>query len=88
VQRFQGRIALADQIRKAASSEALNIGEANSSERGNRRLRFVTAAGSPSETRSAALRVACQWGYVSASEAEDAQALIRRILNMLWRLIG
>ena len=88
VQRFQGRDrALADQLRRAASSVALNIGEANRSEAGNRRLRFVTAAGSASETRSA-LRVVCAWGYVSAAEAEAAQALIKRVLSMLWKLTG
>ncbi len=88
VLRFQARDrALADQMRRAASSIVLNIGEANRSEAGSRRLRFVTAAGSASETRSA-LKVACQWGYVGAAEAETAQALIRRILDMLWRLTG
>ena len=59
----------------------------NRSEAGNRRLRFITAAGSASETRSA-LRVACAWSYVSAAEAEAAHALIKRILSMLWKLTG
>jgi four helix bundle protein len=43
--------ALADQLTRAASSVALNIGESNYSDPGNRRARLFTAAGSASETR-------------------------------------
>ena len=45
--------ALADQLMRAASSVALNIGEANYSDPGNRRSRLFTAAGSAAETRLA-----------------------------------
>jgi four helix bundle protein len=45
--------ALEDQIRRAASSIALNLGEAEFSDPGNRRARFHTAAGSAGETRNA-----------------------------------
>ncbi|MES1185945.1 MAG: four helix bundle protein [Myxococcales bacterium] len=76
---------LADQLMRAASSVALNIGESNYSDPGNRRARLFTAAGSANETRMA-LRVAAGWEHCSASEAEAAQALIQRILRMLWKL--
>lgn len=77
--------ALEDQIRRAASSIALNVGEAEFSDPGNRRARFHTAAGSAGETRNA-LRVAVAWRLVAASEAEPAQQLLRRIIAMLWKL--
>jgi len=77
--------ALADQLVRAASSVALNIAESNYSDPGNRRSRLFSAAGSANETR-AALRVAVEWGYCAAGEAEDAQALLHRIIAMLWRL--
>jgi len=77
--------ALADQLTRAASSVALNIGEGNYSDPGNRRARFFTAAGSANETRLA-LRVAAGWRHCSVAEVEVAQALIKRILCMLWKL--
>jgi four helix bundle protein len=77
--------ALADQITRAASSVALNIGESNYSDPGNRRARLFTASGSANETR-VALRVAAAWGHCSAAEAEAAQALLVRCLGMLWKL--
>jgi four helix bundle protein len=70
---------------RAASSIALNIAEADHSDRGNQRARFFTAAGSANETL-AALRVAVAWGYVPATETERASALIGRIIAMLWKL--
>ena len=62
---------LADQIQRAASSVALNIGEAAYSDPGNRRARFHTAAGSAGETL-AAVRVAVAWGIVTKAEGEAA----------------
>jgi len=76
---------LADQIVRAASSVALNIGEANGSDPGNRRARLHTAAGSASEVRSA-LQVAVAWGYVPPAQAQEADALVDRVLAMLFRL--
>lgn len=76
---------LEDQIRRAASSVALNIGEAQYSDPGNRRARFHTAAGSAGETL-AALRVALAWGIVNATEVERAMALLKRIIPTLWKL--
>ena len=77
--------ALADQLTRAASSVALNIAESNYSDPGNRKARLFTAAGSANETR-AALRVAVEWGYCAAAQAEGARALLERIIAMLWKL--
>ena len=76
---------LADQLVRAASSVALNIAEAEYSDPGNKRARFFTAAGSANESL-AALRVAVAWGYFAQGEAEVAEALLRRVRAMLWRL--
>ena len=76
---------LADQITRSASSIALNIGEAEFSDPGNRRARFFTAAGSAGETYNA-VRVAIAWRYFSRNESEAAVALLRRIIAMLWKL--
>lgn len=77
--------ALADQLMRAANSVALNIGESNYSDPGNRRARLFTAAGSANETRLA-LRVAASWGHCTVADAEAAQGLIKRVLSMLWKL--
>jgi four helix bundle protein len=76
---------LADQLTRAASSAALNIGEAELSDPGNRRSRFYTAAGSANETLTA-LRVAVAWGYLPEAQAQASIALLRRIIAILWRL--
>jgi|CXWL01.1.fsa_nt_gi four helix bundle protein len=77
---------LATQLKDAASSAALNIGEAEYSDPGTRRARFHTAAGSANETRSA-LAVAIAWGYVTRDEATVALELFDRVVAMLWRLL-
>jgi four helix bundle protein len=59
--------ALADQLTRAASSAALNIGEGNHSDPGNRRARFFTAAGSANEARLA-LRIAVSWGILRPTD--------------------
>jgi len=76
---------LADQITRSASSIALNLGEAQLSDPGNRRARLFTAAGSAGETLTA-LRVATAWGYFAARDAEAAAQLLRRIIAILWKL--
>jgi hypothetical protein len=50
-----------------------------------RRARFFTASGSANETRLA-LRIAVSWGLLRAADADAAQALIKRVLSMLWKL--
>ncbi|HYQ30222.1 MAG TPA: four helix bundle protein [Polyangiaceae bacterium] len=76
---------LADQITRSASSIALNCGEAELSDPGNRRARFFTAAGSAGETLIA-VRVAIAWRYLAPSDGEAAIALLRRIIAILWKL--
>ncbi len=76
---------LGEQVRRALSSVALNIGEGNRSEGGNRVSRFSTAAGSNAEVR-AALRVAIAWGYVGGTEVAAGEQLLDRIAAMLYRL--
>lgn len=83
IRRFDGD--LAKQIREATSSIALNIGEGNRSDGGNRRARFSTAAGSNAEVR-AALRVAVAWGYVRNEDVAAVDALLDRVGAMLYRL--
>jgi len=76
---------LADQLVRAASSVALNIGEGAHSDPGNRKARFFTAAGSASEVL-VALRVAVAWGYFAERDTAEASALLRRIIAILWKL--
>ena len=76
---------LAVQIRRAASSVALNIAEGEYSDPGTKRSRFYTAAGSAAETRSA-LRVAACWRYIDERRAEGSLLLADRVLRMLWPL--
>jgi four helix bundle protein len=76
---------LADQLQRAASSIALNIGEAEYSDPGNRRARFHTAAGSAGETR-AAVRTAVAWGIITRADGAAAAAVLEQILPILWKL--
>ena len=76
---------LADQLVRAASSVALNIGEADMSDPGNQRARFYTAAGSANESLYA-LRVAVAWGYVGADDIADVSQLLGDMIRMLGKL--
>jgi four helix bundle protein len=76
---------LAEQLRRAASSVALNISEARRREGRDRSHLFRVAAGSAAEAR-AALDVACAWGYVDNAAMARARSLMDRELAMLWRL--
>lgn len=76
---------LADQLSRAASSIALNLGEAELSDPGNRKARLFSAAGSANETLTA-LRIAVAWRHLPAREADVATALLRRIVAILWRM--
>jgi four helix bundle protein len=77
--------ALAEQMLRASSSIALNIGEGNYSDPGNRRARWFTAAGSANETRIG-LRVAVARKYFPQADSESAAALLRSIVRILWKL--
>ena len=59
---------LADQMRRALASIALNISEGAGSQRGNRRLRYENSCGSAKESRSA-YEVAGAFGYVKVDAA-------------------
>jgi four helix bundle protein len=74
---------LADQIKRAASSVALNLGEGQRSEKGNKRKHYAIAHGSANEVR-AALLTAVAWGWLS--DPSEALALLDRLLALLWRL--
>ena len=77
---------LADQLRRSASSIALNLAESNGSDSGNRRARLRTALGSTQETR-AALRVAQAWQYLSRSQVDPLEADLDRVAAMTFRLL-
>src|SRR5262245_35661086 len=76
---------LGDQLRRAASSIALNIAEAEKSLGGNQKARFFTAAGSANESR-AALRVAVGWRHITPESAALAREKLDSIVAILWKL--
>ncbi len=76
---------LAAQITDAMNSVALNLGEGEFSDPGNRRARYHSAAGSASEVR-AGLRAARAWGYLSEAQAQSTLLELDRLLAMLWKL--
>lgn len=76
---------LGEQLRRAASSMALNIGEAEASDPGNSRARLRSAAGSTAESRSA-LRLAIAWGYLKPEAVAEADRQLDRVAAMLYRL--
>jgi four helix bundle protein len=73
------------QVRRAASSIALNASEANRRDGRDRAPLFRVAAGSAAEVR-AALDVAEAWGYFERATLTTARALLDRELAVLWRL--
>jgi four helix bundle protein len=76
---------LHDQIRRAANSMSLNIGEAVGSLGGNTRARFHTALGSAREVR-VGLQLALAWGYLEAPAVVPVEKLLDRVCAMLYRL--
>jgi four helix bundle protein len=74
---------LADQLRRAITSTALNLAEADGNRDGNRRVRLETAHGSANEAK-VALRIAVAWGYVTQHEVDDVFAVIDRAGAMTW----
>ena len=76
---------LADQLRRAATSAALNTAEGNRRDGRDRAARFRIAAGECAEAATA-VQVAVDWGYVPAAAATAALALADRLCAMLWRL--
>ena len=76
---------LARQIRRAASSVALNLSEGQRRRGKDRIHHFRVAAGSADEVR-VALRVAMAWQIIGVTECEAAMQLLDRVLAMTWRL--
>ena len=77
--------ALAIQLRKAASSVSLNLGEGQRRGGRDRLQLFRIASGSANEVR-ACLDVGVAWGWLDADRIERARELLDRVLAMLWRL--
>jgi four helix bundle protein len=75
---------LGRQMRRAASSVALNAAEAQNNRGRNQQLRFATALGSMRETK-ACLDVGGAFGYIDEIDACIAKR-IDRICAMLYRL--
>ena len=76
---------LGEQLRRALSSVALNIAEGSGARDGHRVARYSNASGSNAESR-AALRVAVAWGYVTARDIADGDAMLDRVGAILYKL--
>jgi four helix bundle protein len=76
---------LVRQLKRAASSVALNIAEGLGTQGGNRELRFRTALGSAREVQ-ACLDVAGAWGYLADADAE-ARMSVDHVAAMLFKLV-
>ena len=74
---------LADQLRRAATSVSLNLGEGRRREAGDQRRHYEMAHGSAGEVLTA-LDVADAWGYII--DHATARQLLDRLLALLWRL--
>jgi len=77
--------ALAEQLRKAASSAALNLSEGRRKIGQGRLHLWRISAGSTAESRTC-LDVAERWGYLEPSQTAAAHALLDRLAALLWRL--
>ena len=73
--------ALADQLRRAASSVVLNVAEGQRSAKGNQPRHFALAHGSANEVK-AALELAQAWGWIG--DAREPRAILDRLLSLLW----
>ena len=76
---------LEDQARRAATSVALNLQEANRRTGRDRRNRFRISLGSAAEV-GAALDVAVAFGYLDEVAVAAARELIDRVRAMTYRL--
>lgn len=77
---------LTRQLRRAASSVALNLAEGLGTRAGNRELRFQTALGSAREV-GACLDVAAAWGQLGEAE-RAARESVDVVTRMLVRLVA
>ena len=76
---------LYDQIRRAASSVALNLAEGRRRRGADRRHFWRIAAGSADEVQTA-LRVSVAWGDLGVDAIKDTLAILDRLLGLLWGL--
>ena len=74
---------LADQMRRAATSVSLNLGEGAGCSAGRRRVHYEIAHGSAREVK-ACLDVAVAWGW--ARDYTQPRAVLDRLLGLLWGL--
>ncbi len=76
---------LARQVRKAAASVALNLGEGRRRSGGDRLHLWRVAGGSADETRIALL-IAVAWAYIDQDEVAEALGLLDSLLAITWKL--
>jgi len=76
---------LGRQLRKAASSVSLNLGEGRRRTGRDRLHLWRVADGSAEETR-VCLHVAAAWGYIELTEAQPALDLVDQLLAICWTL--
>ena len=77
---------LADQLRRAAQSAALNLAESRGHRGGNERLCRERALGSTYEVM-ACLEIARSWGYLPTAAADEALRESDRLAGMTYRLL-
>jgi len=75
--------ALADQLRRAASSVLLDIAEGARRAGKDRAYHYRVAAGSAAEV-GAALDVAAAWGCLEEARLDEVRRLVDRELGLLW----
>ena len=76
---------LANQVRDAASSIALNLAEGNRRQGRDRIHLWNIASGSAEEVR-VALRVAIAWGYLPQQRVAEALGRLDHLQAVLWKL--
>ena len=76
---------LAEQVRRAASSAALNVAEGSKRAGKDRAHFYRIAAGSCAEVR-AALAVGAGWGHLEAVDLAAVEQLLDRQAALLYRL--
>jgi len=76
---------LAQQMKRASTSAALNGSEGIWAKAGKRRSRLEDAVNSARETLMA-LRIATACGYLAEGEAQNAAAEVDSVIRVLWVL--
>ena len=82
---LQHDTSLAKQLRAAATSVALNLGEGRR-RIGKDRLHFWRIAAGSADESCMCLRIATSWGFVAADDVAEALGLLDRILAICWTL--